>query len=330
MKSTSLDRLLIEATVNRALRDMRVDSARQLRRLIDLAQNFTRGGNRKRFFAYAQDVMKNEHGAYYTALQALIRNVDRERIATFGINFGYTGCMVAAEQIRQNEKRFGKKIPWSSAIGLGDDCDASKVAGIVSDGCSLGQAVFMILVPDKQSLLTLGNVFSEHPACAFLLFVSPQTIDEEAAGFCNRYRNLFLSVDYDGKGTDEAATILHKKRLLYGFHAAYGDNRLQRLRNGTIQKYVGKAGGICAFLYPEEDCGAQTFAEVEHLVLGERAEQKYTCLCMDLYSDVAKINAIISEKVKFADCGKPEKPWLRAVALGEALLGFFHRQPVGV
>lgn len=330
MKSVSLDRLLIEATVNRALLNMRVDSERQLRRLIDLAQAFTRSGNRKRFFTYAQEVMKNEDGAYYAALKALIRNADRERIATFGINFGYTGCMVAAEQIRRNEKQLGREIPWSSAMEIGTDCDAAKAAEIVSDGCAFGQAVFMIFVSDKRELLSLSEIFSGHPTCAFLLFVTPNVIDGESAMFCGNYPNLFLSVNYDMEGMDAAGRLLHENRLLFGFHATYGDSNLQRLRDGVIQRFVGKAGGVGLFLYPEAGCGTQTLSEVERMVLSERAEQKYPCLCMDLYSDMAKINAIISEKVNFSDCGKPEKPWLKAVALGETLLGFFRRKPIGV
>ncbi len=326
MKRSSMARSMLESTVRRALREMREDSARQLRRLVDLGCQLMRGGNRKKLFSYIQSVLQNEQGAYYTMLQELLCRVDEERLCTFGINFGYNGCVEASEKLRRGGKKYGHELPWSTGVDLSQGMEETIRA--VDEGASLGQAVFMLAVPDKASLLSLGELLERHGEAVFFLFLAPDIIEEETVAFCTRYPQLWLSLELDGEKAEDEARLLREARLLFGMHLSYSQDSAWRVTTGEALSRTHELGGFAAFVYPIDGCREDTLAEVERAVLSERAEPSEPVLVMDLYSDVAKINAMISEGINFGDCSAPSKPWRRAASLGEALLRAVRRKRV--
>ena len=92
MKQIDLDRTIIEATVERALSEIRADPERTLRRLVDMGQGFANGPFQRHFFEAAQHMLENESSAYYQLLKRIVTEVNHEKLKTFGMNLGYNGC----------------------------------------------------------------------------------------------------------------------------------------------------------------------------------------------------------------------------------------------
>lgn len=92
MRKRDLTRLLIENTVDRALRDMERDAHRSLRNLVDLALTFSKGTFERHFLTLCRSMLENETSPYYQLLDRALRTCDRQTLKTFGINVGYEAC----------------------------------------------------------------------------------------------------------------------------------------------------------------------------------------------------------------------------------------------
>ena len=82
-------RILIETIVRKTLRDIQNAPERSVRNLVDMALNFSNGRFQKRFFEGAQQMLTNEHSAYYPLVRNVVSNVEHERLLRFGLNIGY-------------------------------------------------------------------------------------------------------------------------------------------------------------------------------------------------------------------------------------------------
>ena len=103
MRKRDLTRLLIENTVDRALRDMERDAHRSLRNLVDLALTFSKGTFERHFLTLCRSMLENETSPYYQLLDRALRTCDRQTLKTFGINVGYEACSKGARRIREIE-----------------------------------------------------------------------------------------------------------------------------------------------------------------------------------------------------------------------------------
>ena len=92
MRKRDLTRLLIENTVDRALRDMERDAHRSLRNLVDLALTFSKGTFERHFLTLCRSMLENETSPYYQLLVRALRTCDRQTLKTFGITVGYEAC----------------------------------------------------------------------------------------------------------------------------------------------------------------------------------------------------------------------------------------------
>lgn len=114
----SLNRILIEATVRRTLKQIKDDPKRSTRNLVDMALNFSEGRFQQHFFETAQRMLKNEHSSYYQMIPDAISTIDTERIITFGMNVGYNSCTAGANIIRTLESEEHFSIPWSITLSM--------------------------------------------------------------------------------------------------------------------------------------------------------------------------------------------------------------------
>lgn len=142
-----ITRKLLEATVDKALRDLQTDTERSVRNLVDLAQNFSNGRFQKDFFSIIQTLLEDQSSAYYALVRRIVNQVDHRTLKTFGINLGYNGCTVGAKTIRQNEQKLRFNIPWSIAFMLdsADGCvSAEEIARTIEQGKTLGVYTYLL------------------------------------------------------------------------------------------------------------------------------------------------------------------------------------------
>ena len=140
MKKNDVTRIMVEAAVAKALRDMRTDPKRSVRNLVDLGCSFSGGRFQKAFFKLASNLLKNENSAYYTLAEKLASDVHPELLQKFGVNLGYNSFTCGAQSIREREAVCGYNIPWSLTFHLDSSENPSfeKAGALIAEGKTLG------------------------------------------------------------------------------------------------------------------------------------------------------------------------------------------------
>lgn len=104
---------MIEAAVDRGIREMQEDPKRSVRKLADLGRQFSKGRFQKNFFDLSQTLLQDDNSPYYTILSRLTRETNHETLKKFGVNIGYTSWTYGASLIRSYEKEHGYDVPWT-------------------------------------------------------------------------------------------------------------------------------------------------------------------------------------------------------------------------
>ena len=100
-----ISRILIETVVRKTLRDMKDSPERSTRNLVDMALHFSSGHFQREFFEMAQEMLQNEHSAYYSLIQDVVSSADTDQLVSFGPNLGYNSFVTGAKTIRDEEAR---------------------------------------------------------------------------------------------------------------------------------------------------------------------------------------------------------------------------------
>ena len=142
MKPNDITRAIIDATVDRGLREIEEDPKRSIRKLADMGKQFSKGRFVQDLYTLFQELLRNDDSPYYTAIEHLLRNTERKGLKDFGINIGYGSLTYGARQIRSNEKTRDYQIPWLPILRLNPASpprvEAETLERIVRQGTSLG------------------------------------------------------------------------------------------------------------------------------------------------------------------------------------------------
>ena len=88
MKPNDITRAIIDATVDRGLREIEEDPKRSIRKLADMGKQFSKGRFVQDLYTLFQELLRNDDSPYYTAIEHLLRNTERKGLKDFGINIG--------------------------------------------------------------------------------------------------------------------------------------------------------------------------------------------------------------------------------------------------
>lgn len=297
MKKIDLDRTIIEATVDKALSEIRADPERTIRKLIDMGQGFAKGPFQKHFFEDAQWMMSNEESAYYRLLKTIITEVDLKKLRTFGLNLGYNGCTKGANVIRTREAALQFNIPWALSFILDTGTGHTTVANLdraITQGKELGVYVYLLFYRSNRLEETL-QLLDTHDDCAFILFLNPEFLSQPAVCELQRRQNILLSVTADQPGTDRATRILREKHFLFALHSIYHAQDVDVCMNPEHMERISAYGSLFYFLFAAGDCQLSDIEAMGHQVNEIRSAQRYPILPVDMMHDMLTIDCVISE-----------------------------------
>ena len=77
MKPNNITRAIVDATVDRSLREIEEDPRRSIRKLTDLGRQFSKGRFLQEVYAIFLELLRNDDSPYYTAIENLLRYTDQ-------------------------------------------------------------------------------------------------------------------------------------------------------------------------------------------------------------------------------------------------------------
>lgn len=304
MAINRLKRAIIEAAINKSLRDIKEDPKRGLRNLVDLGIYFAKGDSQRSILNMVQDMLSNLDSSYYSIVSNIISSIDHNIIKTFGINIGYNSWTEGVKKIRYYKHRFGYSVPWvfifdfrapgTSAV---DKLSKVEICDIISRGKNLGIYSYVFFVDD--SVEDLLEVVERNPDCAFVIYVPPELLTRENVHHLKSQGNVVFSVLFDQnadeEGLSQAIEFLSEDKCLFAVHSYYNDQKVDEILSDRWIKRVEKLPCTFAFLIQEEEqCSDESAKKVIDYIYSSRTDRQHKIFLMDFYGDIAYINRIIS------------------------------------
>lgn len=313
MKSEAMTRALISTAVDKGLNDIARDPKRSIRQLIDLGTFFAKGRFQRYFFDIFGEMLHNDSSPYYGLVSGIVNHVDPKLLKTFGMNLIYNGWTVGAKTVRSLETASGKNMPWTFLLSLGADGETqlADIQALIDRGRAQGIFSYMFLCEAGFSPAALREILLHNGSCAFILFLAPCAVDESLCAMIQEAKNAFVLIDMRAPGFAEKAALLRSARCLFGASYPYGEADAGQVCSGALTSQAVSAKAPFLFFTAQPDCPMAVQKAVCAYTMQARQAPKGPVLYIDLYSDLAYIDDIISSEpscLHITANGKPPEP----------------------
>lgn len=267
---------------------------RTIRKLADLGRVCAKGTVQKEMFSTFQRLLRSPESPYFHCVEELIKQVDQEALTTFGINLGYNGWTYGVRKIRSH-KGTNACTSWIFLLNIDKEkgWNTKNLKHFVSQGKSLGVYTYAIL-PDTpaDAASMLAPVFEEHADCVFLWFLPPSFVWESRQNFPCFYNVMPL---FSRSTLEDSACISHLKenRSLYGIYHIYNEQTEEEAISKKNLDLLSSFGTPFLF-YMAENKKSDQNSVVSRFAMDARMKQAYPFVLIDFYSDIVRIDRIIS------------------------------------
>lgn len=290
----NIARILVETTVEKALKEMKHFPERGIRNLIDMGVEFSCGKFQKHILRIAQDMLQNEESAYYQLIREIVQFTDLEKVKRFGVNFGYNSCTMGAKKIQTVEALEKYDIPWSLGCNINNQLSLPKEKGyrmMIDQGMRLGIYTYLFYI--NENPLAVLHWLKDYPQCAFILFCRPANITSCLLKETQQINNLIIAVE---KGNDTARVCGKLKRNgdLYAVYFQYKKEDAKDILNGTLLKKYEKTFPPVIALFPHSTCPLEVQKSVYQYIVEVREKQNYPTILLDAKFDNIYVDRVIS------------------------------------
>lgn len=288
-------RILIETIVRKTLTELQTAPERKIRNLVDMALNFSKGRFQKNFFQITQQMLVNEHSAYYRLVRDMANHVEHERLLRFGMNIGYNSCTLGASKIRATEAVKGFNIPWALFLEL----DAGTFLGrqqaydaLLRQGNALGIYTWFISINGFHAELL--EMLKAHDDCAFVLLCDASAVDAEWIDGLFALPHVLPSVSM-GENTAWVCGALRERKMLYAVHKSCSDEDMTDVLNDNLLYDSQSLNALFTVLIQGPHGAGEERERLYRYVLDKRKEQRFPTILIDLFADMLSIDTIISQ-----------------------------------
>lgn len=289
----SMSRVLVETVVRKALKDLKKDPERSIRKLIDLALEVAGGPFQQEFLQAAQGMLEHEDSPYYELVRDVISYARQEQLFRLGMNLGYNSCTDGARRIRENQRQMGIQIPWCVGFQL-DESSPERLAqyqAAVKEGEGLGIYAWMLSTEHPAQALPLVEA---NPNSAFFLFCRPESITVQVADQMGGSDNLLPVIQVE-EGAEVACALLRDRGIVYSAYTFYGQEALPAILDGRLfSACASQLRPLLTALVPRRGCPQQTRAQVWQQTRQARGDQLYQTLPWEMEGDTGNVARRIS------------------------------------
>lgn len=300
MKPNNITRAIIDATVDRSIREVDEDPNRSIRKLTDMGRHFASGRFLNQVYDVLQDLLRNEDSPYYTAIRNLLRNTALENMKGFGINIGYNSLTFGGKIIRDLTKKKPYSIPWCIVMRV----DPSNPAGssaedldhIVTQGNELGIYTYLVRCGGRMSSQNkLFETFARHNDSAFICLMPEGGLSGNQPELLRKCINTLFLFPAGAKKTAGNLQTIKQQKTLFGLYDFYGDDTVSEwLTRNRAEEFMAWDNAF-AILVPEENCSCSTMKKMGAFAKHLRTKPKYPFILFDQRNDVMEIDKIVKD-----------------------------------
>ena len=325
-----LARQAIDIAVSKAIEDMKCNSKRSIRNLIDLGLLFSISSEQTDFFIAAQKMLAMPQNPYYPLISGLLSEVDNDTIKKVGLNLGYSSLIYGAGKLKKRQNDLGVPIPWLLVFDSEPgSLPIRQLERCVREGMDLGIYSYIVCPHGTGDIAAVCDAARQFDECLFILKTPSGLIDGAAAESVGEIHNAIVSVQAADVGFKRAEDLnafrlLKTNRCLYGFHVHYNDENAWRVATPEYIRAAIELGNRFGAYIAEEGvsdaCGEAVFSFVRR----ERSGCGQSLVAMELVRDVKFLSAKIlsgSEYSPFFLAGKAFEEYKKAKdSLANALI----------
>ena len=291
--STDVKKLLIKNAIEKVIHQNQPYSKREIRNLIDIGIEFSKGRFQKRFLTTVQTMLENENSAYFDLVEDTLNHVNHKYLTTFGLNIGYNGCTKGAKIIRENEKG-GYNIPWILMLEINENTyDYNSYHSIIQQANELGIYTFALFV--QGNLKKIIPLLIGHPESAFTLLLHTNQITPGFIYDIKGIYNVMISL-FGNEDLDSICETLREEKMMYSIYIRYTPEEPEQwLQKETLQRLL-KHQPLFLFYFPTHMSDDKRLYQT---LLDIRQNQTYPVLLMEMRYDSMMIDQVISQDSVF-------------------------------
>ncbi len=284
-----LARQAIGIAVDKALEDVKGNTRRSIRNLIDLGLLFSQSENQKWFFGTAKQVIENPKNPYKALVTRAVRDIDCETIRRVGLNLGYNALTYGAKKLRKKQEALGVSLPWMLDVRDGYGAEfAPKLACCLQEGQELGIYGYALRLTNPENLPSALALVKRNEECFFALRLPSGMVDSCAAELIAQAHNVAVTVDIEvaNDQAEDAFRFLRENRCLYGYLLTYEDEDVPRVTAPQFVKWGIGAGCLFGAYQAAADATQRARDRVYEFACRLRGESGQPLIALDWPKDI--------------------------------------------
>jgi hypothetical protein len=298
-----MKKAMIEAAIDRGIKEMENDPERSIRRLADLGRQFSKNRFQSTVFSVMQELLNNENSAYYDMVHNLLKNTDQEALKKFGVNFGYMSWTYGAAKLREQESQKKFCIPWTVLLRYDaeskDGLTMEHLASLMEQGQDVGIYAWFIRetgnAADSYELLTLLERYKE---CAYVWYRKVGRLTAAQIQMLKLCRNTVVALPLDDPETQLTAALLKDQKIPFALYSTYSRKPAEEKTAAYAELVLASEAAM--FFTVAED-GAEFSAE--KTAYDSRLEQNYPFVIMDYYGDGRAVSRVLCGHEELLEIG---------------------------
>lgn len=285
----SVNRIMVNTIVKKAIHDIKIDPERTVRNLIDMALKFADSKFQKQFYSIAQSMLTNEQSSYYTLVKDTITKVNEETLLTFSMNLGYNGLYEGSQKIRSNARH---SVPWNIALTITEGKLYDRHHRTIEQGEKLGIHTWHLF--SNHGIFECLTLAQAHPDSAFVILAGNHEISWSVLDCAEEIHNIAIMIPFD-KDSDTVCDMLRISGILFGLYDTYTEKDLEAIESGALLQDMEQFHPAFAMLKPQFPCQQALRERVYRWITQARLSQEYKTIPWELYGDTMLVDGVISE-----------------------------------
>lgn len=301
LKPNDITRAIVDATVDRGLREIEEDPRRSIRKLTDMGRQFSKGRFLQEVYAIFQELLRNDDSPYYTAIEHLLRNTDRKALKGFGINIGYNSLTYGGKVIRSIESKKSFQIPWALILRINPTIPGgttpAEIENCILQGRPLGIYTYILRCSGSLSCLEpLVRLFRTYGDCAFICLLPDQELTPAHLSLLKPCINTMCLFPASTASCAANARNMRQQKSWYGTYDYYGDEDCTSWLSGERTREFISHDSSFVILIARDGCSQSCREQIGQYVKDTRLQPVYPFIMFDLYTDAYQIDHIMSSE----------------------------------